>query len=51
MTNTVGTSLIEIENVLESVDLGQLLNLFMKYVEFKNHIGTLQWNYLMDKDG
>lgn len=40
VTNIVGASLIKIENVLESIDLSKPLNLFMKYVEFKDHIGT-----------
>lgn len=39
MTKTVVAPLIDIENVQRSIDLGKLLNLFIKYVEFKMYIG------------
>lgn len=38
MTKTVVAPLIEIENVQRSIDLGKILNLFIKYVEFKIYV-------------
>lgn len=42
-----GIPLIEREIILRSTDLGKILNLFTKDVEFKIHIGILVWKYLM----
>ena len=39
-TKTVVVTLIEIETVLRNTNLGKILNLFIKYVEFKIDVGA-----------